>query len=56
VSLFGEHFSTLSIFLLALGAFFLAGVYSALKQGIKALAVLAFIAAALAIAGGVLRL
>jgi hypothetical protein len=56
VNLFGQHFSTLSIFLLALGVFFLAGVYSALRQGIKALAVLAFVAAALAIAGGVLRL
>jgi hypothetical protein len=56
VNLFGQHFSTLSVFLLAVGVFFLAGVYSALRQGIRSLAVLALVAAALAIAGGVLRL
>ena len=55
MSLFGQHFSTLSIFLIALGVFCLAGVYSALKQGIKSLAVIALLLAALAIAGGVLR-
>jgi cbb3-type cytochrome oxidase subunit 3 len=56
VTLFGQHFQTLSIFLIAVGIFFLAGVYSALRQGIKSLALLALLLAALAIAGGVLRL
>jgi hypothetical protein len=56
VNFAGHQLTTLSAFLFALGIFFLAGVYSAFKQGIKALAVLAFIAAAMAIAGGVLRL
>jgi hypothetical protein len=56
VNFAGHHLTALSIFLFAVGIFFLTGVYSALKQGIKSLAVLAFMAGALAIAGGVLRL
>jgi hypothetical protein len=45
-----------TILLFAVGLFFLTGVYVFVKQGIKALAVIVFLLAALAIAGGVLRL
>jgi cation transport ATPase len=56
VNFAGHQLTVLTVVLFALGVFFLAGVYSALRQGLKGLAVLAFLAAALAIAGGVLRL
>jgi hypothetical protein len=42
--------------LLAVGLFFLGGVYSAFKQGIKLLAVICAVVAALAITAGVLRI
>ena len=56
MSVGGLHVSTLSIFLFAVGVFFTVGVISFLKQGIKILAVLALIAAALSFVGAGLRL
>lgn len=52
----GHHLSSAAILLFALGLFFLTGVYVFIKQGIKTLAVIVFVLAAMAIAGGVLRL
>jgi len=45
-----------AMILIAVGLFFLGGVYSAFKQGIKVLAVICVVAAALAITAGVLRI
>jgi hypothetical protein len=56
VNIGGHHISALPIFLLALGVFFAVGVVSFLKQGIKILAVLALIAAALSFVGAGLRM
>ena len=42
--------------LIAAGLFFLGGVYSALKQGIKVLAGICVVLAALAIVAGVMRI
>jgi cbb3-type cytochrome oxidase subunit 3 len=56
VNFAGHHLTVVSIILFAAGVFFLAGVYSALRQGIKSLAVVTLLLAALAIAGGVLKL
>ena len=52
----GHHLTALSVFLFAVGIFFLTGVYVLVRQGIKTLAVITLLLAALAIAGGVLRL
>ena len=52
----GQHLSTVTILLFAVGLFFLTGVYVFVKQGIKVLAFFALMAALLAITGGVLRL
>ena len=52
----GHHITSATILLFALGLFFLTGVYVLIKQGIKTLAFIVFVLAAMAIAGGVLRL
>ncbi|MBC6461547.1 hypothetical protein [Actinomadura sp. HBU206391] len=52
----GQHITALSILLFAVGAFFLTGVVVFVRQGIKSLAVVALIVAALALTAGVLRL
>ncbi|MCW2905080.1 MAG: hypothetical protein JWO67_7345 [Streptosporangiaceae bacterium] len=52
----GLEASPLVLFLFAVGIFFLTGVVVFLKQGIRVLAIVAFIAAALALTAGVLRL
>jgi hypothetical protein len=56
VNFAGHHLTALSVFLFAVGVFFLTGVYVFIKQGIKTLAVVTLLLAALALAGGVLRL
>jgi hypothetical protein len=45
-----------AVLLFALGLFFLTGVVSLYKQGIKVLALICLVLAALAITGGALRL
>jgi hypothetical protein len=56
MSFAGLDVSPLAILLLAVGLFFLTGVVIFLKQGIKSLAFVAFVAAALALTAGALRL
>jgi hypothetical protein len=56
VSFAGLDLSPLATLLLGVGLFFLTGVVIFLKQGIKSLAFVAFVAAALALTAGVLRL
>ncbi|GAA2101203.1 hypothetical protein [Actinomadura alba] len=52
----GQHIGSLSMFLFAVAVFFVTGVVVFVRQGVKFLAVVAFIAAALALTAGVLRL
>jgi hypothetical protein len=56
VNLFGQQVSPFAMFLFAVGIFFLTGVVVFVKQGIRVLAVVAFLIAALAVTAGVLRL
>jgi hypothetical protein len=56
VNIAGQHVAPLSVFLFAVGVFFLTGVVIFFRQGIMSLAFVALIAAALALTAGVLRL
>jgi hypothetical protein len=56
VNVFGQQVSAFALFLFAVGIFFLTGVVVFIRQGIKLLAVVAFLIAALAVTAGVLRL
>ena len=56
MNLVGQPVSAFPLLLFAVGIFFLTGVVVFIRQGIKLLAVLAFLVAALAVTAGVLRL
>jgi hypothetical protein len=56
VNVFGQQVSAFALFLFAVGIFFLTGVVVLVRQGIRFLAAMAFLIAALAVAAGVLRL
>jgi hypothetical protein len=56
VNLFGVTFPPSALFLFALALFFLTGVYSFFKQGLKAAAILVLILAAISFAAGVGRM
>jgi hypothetical protein len=56
VNFAGHNLDSGTILLFAVGLFFLTGVYVLAKQGIRSLAIIVAVLAAMAIAGGVLRL
>jgi len=56
IDLFGTTFTPFSLFLFALALFFLTGVYSFLKQGLKGASVVMLVLAVLSFAAGLGRM